>query len=265
MLLHWSFTLHLKRWPCLPCLIFILCVHIFCASLALTQYKGDPSWHSFLLGRCLARTLCVYYVKTFALCVEARALVYKYRNSPPLYRLPSSLLFRNQFLCCLARRQIAKHPLYLSKTNSNTNRNTNANTKLQIHKHICTASSFFTILINPCWCIFVSWTILFYFWAVWHTAKRLFQICCCFTWFSSEILSQNGHRLSYCFLTVFWVICQCERQSKVNPHLSLLSPLLFHVTTMPSRLRNWSFWVTLILAGDVEKNLQRQESWSDTE
>ena len=104
----WSFQLLLKRWPCLPCLIFILCVHIFCASL--TQYKGDPSWHSFLRGRCLAHTLCLYTVKTFALCIDTRVLVYKYRNSLPLYRLPSSLLFRNQFLCCLARRQNAKHP-----------------------------------------------------------------------------------------------------------------------------------------------------------
>ena len=117
---------------------------------------------------------------------------------------------------------------------------------------------YFRILINPCWCIFVSWTILFYFWAVWHTAKRLFQICCCFTWFSSEILSQNGHRLSYCFLTVFWVICQCERQSKVNPHLSLLSPLLFHVTTMPSRLRIQSFSYSLEMWKRIynDKNLE---------
>ena len=145
----WSFTLHLKRWPCLPCLIFILCVHIFCASLALTQYKGDPSWHSSIRGLCLARTLCVYSV-----------LVYKYRNSPPLYRLPSSLLFRNQFLCCLARRQIAKHPLYLSNTNTNTNANANANanTKLQMNKHnqlyiVWSHFSvpYFRILINPCW------------------------------------------------------------------------------------------------------------------
>ena len=119
--------------------IHTLCSYFLCITRAHT-----------IRGRCLARTLCVYSVKTFSLCVEARVLVYKYRNSPPLYRLPSSLLFRNQFLCCLARRQIAKHPLYLSNTNSNTNRNTNANTKLQMHKHICTISSMLSELTFLC-------------------------------------------------------------------------------------------------------------------
>ena len=123
---------------------------------------------------------------------------------------------------------------------------------------------YFRILINPCWCIFVSWMILFHNWflsCLAHCKKvipDLLLLYMIFFWNSFPKWSQTFILFPNRFLGDLSVWKTKQSQSPPFPIVS--PPVPCH-----NNAESPQDPVILILAGDVEKNLQRQESWSDTE